>query len=63
MSSRKEPGLDEPVLGAPGVAVARTDLETEALVEASRRIEVAHGDNKMVDASGHALLRLHIPST
>jgi hypothetical protein len=45
------------------MAIARADLKTEALVEASRRIEVAHGDDEMVDASGHALLRLHTPST
>jgi hypothetical protein len=43
--------------------IARADLKAELLVQAPGRIEIAHRDDEMIDASGHALLQLHISST
>ena len=57
ISSMKEPGeLDDPVLGAPGMAIARADLETQTLIEASGFVEVADGNDEMIDPAGHRAL-------
>jgi hypothetical protein len=44
--------LDEAVLRAPGVHVARSDLEAHAPVERGLSFKIAGGQNEMVDAAG-----------
>ena len=48
--------LDEPVLGAPRMPIARSDLEAETPIEASGFVEVADGNDEMIDPAGHRAL-------
>ena len=50
--------LDEVIVRAPGMAVARPDGETEGTVERCRRIEVAHRMNDMIKTARHGKLSL-----
>ena len=40
--------LDEPVLGAPRMPVARSHLEAEALIEGPRFVEVTNGNDEVI---------------
>ena len=53
--------LDDPVLGAPGMPVARADLEAEALIEVSGLVEIMDGNDEMVDPAGHQLFPVVAP--
>ena len=46
--------LDDVVLGAPGVPVARADLEAEPAVKRRLLGKIAGGDDEMVDGARHA---------
>ena len=52
--------LDDPVLGAPGMAIARADLKPEPLVEGGGLVEIVDGDDEMVDPAGHHALSCSI---
>ncbi len=45
--------LHEVIMRAPGMAVARPDREAEPPIGVGRGVEVAHGMDDMVEASGH----------
>ena len=47
--------LHDMVFGAPGVAIARADLEAEASVALGGGVEVAEGDDEVVERAGHAV--------
>ena len=54
--------LDDGVMRAPGMPVARADGEAEAAIKLRRRVEIAHGMDDMVEAAGHnAFLSRHHP--
>ena len=48
-STRK---LHDPVLGTPGVAVARADLKAKPVIKCSCRIKIAEGQHEMVEGTG-----------
>ena len=47
--------LDNPVLGAPRMSIAGADLETEPLVKIGSPIEIADGDDEVIDAAWHII--------
>src|SRR5713226_8936274 len=47
--------LDDMIVGAPGMPVARADGEAEPAIERGRGVEVAHGMDDMVEAAPHHL--------
>jgi hypothetical protein len=48
--------LDDAVFGAPGVAIAPADLKPEPLVEEAGRVEIANGEDEMVETAGQGFL-------
>jgi len=53
--------LNNVIMRAPRVTIARTDGETESAVQIGRRIEVSYGMDDMVETSRHRG-RLHQPA-
>ena len=51
--------LDDVIMRAPGVAVARADREAEAAIERGRRVEIAHGMDDMVEPTRHGAIMAH----
>ena len=56
--------LNDMVLRAPGMAVARPDLKAETAIELGLRPQIARGDDEMIDGARHVpasrrLLQLH----
>ena len=45
--------LDDVIMGAPGMPVARPDGKAEAAIEPGRRVEIADRMDDMVEAAGH----------
>ena len=45
--------LHEPVLRAPRMPIARSDLESQTPIEAPGSVEVANGNDEMIDPAGH----------
>jgi hypothetical protein len=45
--------LDDAIVGAPRMAIARADDEAEPLIERRRRVEVVHRMNDMVESPRH----------
>ncbi len=45
--------LDDVVLRAPGVPVAPADLESEPAIEIGLGVEIAGGDDEMIERAGH----------
>jgi hypothetical protein len=50
--------LNDMVLSAPGMAIARPDLEAEAAVKLGLRVEIMRGDDEMIDGARHGGLTL-----
>ena len=48
--------LHEPVFGAPRMPIARSDLESQTPIEASGFVEIANGNDEMIDPAGHRAL-------
>ncbi len=51
--------LDDAVLGAPRVAVARADPESQRLVESAGSIEIVNGEDEVVYPAGHQSSHAH----
>src|SRR5262249_11104600 len=47
--------LDDAVVRSPGMPIARTDREPEAAVKRSRRVEIVHRMNDVVEPAGHGV--------